>query len=42
MHQGKQADKTVIIGIKVAILVWFMFGVPQTLNEFATFHMCGC
>ena len=42
MHQCKEADETVVVGIEIAIVVWLMTGIPQTFDELATFHMSGC
>ena len=42
MHQCKEADETIVVGIEIAIVVWLMTGIPQTFDELSTFHMSGC
>lgn len=41
VHECKKTDEAIVVGIEIAIVVGLMAGVPQTVDEITTFHMCG-
>ena len=36
MHEGKQAEQTIVVGIEVAILEGFVLSIPQCINKLLT------
>ena len=47
VHEGKEAEQTVIVSIEVAVLEWLVLGVPEGINKFlalvlAAHHGCCC
>ena len=35
VHEGEQAEETVVVGVEIAVLIGFVLIVPQTLGELA-------
>lgn len=35
MHEGEQAEKTVVVCVEIAVVVWLVTRVPQTFGKLA-------
>ena len=39
MHEGEEAQQSVVIAIEEAFFIWLMLGIPEKTDEFPALHM---